>query len=73
MPEDLKMAINYGLDSLRFIQPVPVNSNVRLAMTLLDATEKAPGQWLLKARATLEIEGQAKPAYVAETLTLCFV
>ena len=65
LPEGLKMAINYGMDSLRFIQP--------LAMTLLDATEKAPGQWLLKARATLEIEGQSKPAYVAETLTLCFV
>ena len=47
------MAINYGMDSLRFIQPVAVNSKVRLAMTLLDATEKAPGQWLLKARATL--------------------
>ena len=73
VPEGLKMAINYGMDSLRFIQPVPVNSKVRLAMTLLDATEKAPGQWLLKARATLEIEGQGKPAYVAETLTLCFV
>lgn len=73
LPKGLKMAINYGMDSLRFIQPVPVDATVRLAMTLLDATEKAPGQWLLKARATLEIEGQAKPAYVAETLTLCFI
>ncbi|WMR31526.1 MaoC family dehydratase, partial [Metapseudomonas otitidis] len=72
LPEGLKMGINYGLDSVRFIQPVPVNSRVRLALTVLDVTEKNPGQWLIKARATLEIEGQAKPAYVAESLSLCF-
>ena len=73
MPKDLKMAVNYGLDSVRFIQPVKVNSRVRLVVTLTDATEKNPGQWLLKARAVLEIEGQEKPAYIAEPLTLCFI
>ncbi|WP_372877848.1 MaoC family dehydratase [Pseudomonas sp.] len=73
MPQGLKMAVNYGLDSVRFIQPVKVDSKVRLVVTLTDATEKNPGQWLLKARAVLEIEGQDKPAYVAEPLTLCFV
>ncbi|MDN5516761.1 MAG: MaoC family dehydratase [Pseudomonas sp.] len=73
MPLGLKMAVNYGLDSVRFIQPVKVNSKVRLVVTLTDATEKNPGQWLLKARAVLEIEGQEKPAYIAEPLTLCFV
>ena len=73
MPQGLKMAVNYGLDSVRFIQPVKVNSKVRLVVTLTDATEKNPGQWLLKARAVLEIEGQEKPAYIAEPLTLCFV
>ncbi|MFC6337788.1 MaoC family dehydratase [Pseudomonas sp. CCM 7891] len=73
MPEGLKMAVNYGLDSVRFIQPVKVNSKVRLNVTLTDVTEKKPGQWLFKATATLEIEGQAKPAYIAESLSLCFV
>ena len=73
LPEGLKMAVNYGLDSVRFIQPVKVNSKVRLNVTLNDVTEKKPGQWLLKATATLEIEGQEKPAYIAEPLTLCFV
>jgi len=73
LPEGLKMAVNYGLDSVRFVQPVAVGSNVRLHLKLTDATEKKPGQWLLKATATLEIEGQEKPAYVAEPLTLCFV
>ena len=73
MPQGLKMAVNYGLDSVRFIQPVKVNSKVRLVVTLVDANEKNPGQWLLKAKAVLEIEGSAKPAYIAEPLTLCFV
>lgn len=72
-PEGLKMAVNYGLDSVRFIQPVKVNSRVRLKVTLTDVTEKKPGQWLLKATATLEIEGEEKPAYMAESLSLYFV
>jgi len=73
MPENLKMAVNYGLDSLRFIQPVKVGSRVRLVLGLVEVHEKNPGQWLLKAKAVMEIEGQAKPAYIAEPLTLCFV
>ncbi|MDD1013785.1 MaoC family dehydratase [Pseudomonas rubra] len=73
LPEGLKMVVNYGLDSVRFVQPVKVDSKVRLKVDLTDATEKKPGQWLLKITATLEIEGQEKPAYIAEPLTLCFV
>ncbi|WP_207280689.1 MaoC family dehydratase [Pseudomonas sp. FW300-N2F2] len=73
LPEGVKMVVNYGLDSVRFIQPVKVDSKVRLKVDLVDATEKKPGQWLLKASATLEIEGSEKPAYIAEPLSLCFV
>lgn len=73
LPEGLKMALNYGLDSVRFIQPVNVDSRVRLKVELADVTEKKPGQWLLKITATLEIEGEEKPAYIAEPLSLCFV
>ncbi|MEB0041076.1 MULTISPECIES: MaoC family dehydratase [unclassified Pseudomonas] len=73
VPEGLKMVVNYGLDSVRFIQPVKVNSRVRLNVSIAEVTEKKPGQWLIKAIATLEIEGQEKPAYVAEPLSLCFV
>ncbi len=72
-PAGTRMGVNYGLDSLRFIQPVRVGSRVRLALTLLDAYEKSPGQWLLKGRAVMEIEGAEKPAYVAETLALCIL
>ncbi|MBO3276837.1 MaoC family dehydratase [Pseudomonas schmalbachii] len=73
LPENARMVVNYGLDSVRFIQPVPVNSRVRLQVSVLDVTEKNPGQWLIKSRCTLEIEGQAKPAYIAESLSLSFV
>ncbi|MDD0973221.1 MaoC family dehydratase [Pseudomonas fontis] len=73
LPEGLKMVVNYGLDSVRFIQPVKVDSRVRLKVDLTSAIEKKPGQWLLKATVTLEIEGQDKPAYIAEPLSLCFV
>ena len=73
LPEGLKMVVNYGLDSVRFIQPVKVNSKVRLKVELTEVSEKKPGQWLLKATATLEIEGQEKPAYIAEPLSLAFV
>ncbi|MDD1022898.1 MaoC family dehydratase [Pseudomonas sp. TNT2022 ID1048] len=73
LPEGLKMVVNYGLDSVRFIQPVKVDSKVRLKVELTDVTEKKPGQWLLKATVTLEIDGEEKPAYIAEPLSLCFV
>ncbi len=73
VPEGTRMGVNYGLDSLRFIQPVRVGSRVRLGLTLIDAHEKNPGQWLLKARAVMEIEGSEKPAYIAVTLALCIL
>ena len=73
LPQGLKMVVNYGLDSVRFIQPVKVNSQVRLKVDLAEVVQKKPGQWLLKAIATLEIEGEEKPVYIAESRSLCFV
>lgn len=72
-PEGTRMTVNYGLEAVRFIQPVRVGARVRLHLALLDATQKRAGQWLLRARATLEIEGQAQPGFVAEPLLLCFL
>lgn len=48
LPQGLKMVVNYGLDSVRFIQPVKVDSRVRLKVKLGEVVEKKPGQWLLK-------------------------
>lgn len=73
LPEGMMMGVNYGLDSVRFIQPVKVGSRVRAQLTVVDVTEKNPGQWLVKGKVTLEIEGVEKPAFIAETLSLCIV
>ncbi len=66
----VKSVLNYGLNKVRFIMPVPVGSRVRGKFTLKEVTERAPGQWLVTYEAIMEIEGQEKPAYVAETLGL---
>ena len=67
------MAINYGSDKIRFLQPVTSGSSVRLKTKVLSVQEKTPGQWLLKAAVTMEIEGASKPALIAELLTLVIV
>jgi acyl dehydratase len=69
-PENALMAINYGSDKVRFLQPVPVNSEIRARSTLLEVSDKAPGQLLTKTSVSIEIRGQEKPALVAEILSL---
>ena len=66
------MGVNYGLDKLRFLQPVPSGARVRASAKLAEATEKNPGQYLFKLLVTVEIEGADKPALIAETLTMVF-
>ena len=73
MPKGLKMGMNYGFDKLRFMAPVKVDKKIRARAKLLDATEKKPGQWLLKFEYTVEIEGEEKPAMIAEWLLMYFV
>jgi acyl dehydratase len=73
LPEGLKMAVNYGLDRVRFLAPVRSGSRVRGRFTLDSVEEKAPGQWLLRHTVTVEIEGQDKPALTAVWLGLLIV
>ena len=72
IPDTTKMAVNYGLDRARFLAPVKSGKRVRGHFTLESATEKAPGQLLLKHQVTVEIEGEEKPALTAEWLGLIF-
>ena len=65
-----KMGLNYGLDKVRFLSPVAVNSRVRLNSVVMDIAEKNPGQFLVKSSVTMEIEGVEKPAFIAETLSM---
>jgi acyl dehydratase len=71
--EGAKMVVNYGLNKVRFINPVPVGSRVRSKMVISAVEEKKPGQILVTNTHTIEIEGQAKPACVAEALGMFFV
>ena len=61
-------ALNYGLDRVRFIAPVPVNSRIRARFVMLDAREVRPGERINKFGVTVEIEGQERPALSAEWL-----
>ena len=69
VPEGLKMAVNYGFDRVRFLAPVRSGKRVRGRFTLDSAEEKAPGQILFRYTVTVEIEGEDKPALVADWIT----
>lgn len=62
------MGVNYGLDKVRFPNPVKVDARVRARRELLEADLKSPTTIQLKQRVTVEIEGEEKPGCVAETL-----
>ena len=69
--DGVKMGINYGLDRVRFVSPVPAGSKVRARRKLLEVTE-GKGFVQLKTEVTVEIEGQNKPACIAETLSRAY-
>jgi acyl dehydratase len=73
VPDSIKMAVNYGLDRVRFIKPVRSGKRIRGRFRLDSVEEKAPGQLLLRHTVTVEIEGEEKPALTAEWLGLLFV
>ena len=69
-PENLQHVFNYGLDKVRFINPVNVGSKVRTHSKLLSVDDKGDGRYLTKTEVVMEIEGVDKPAYIAETLSM---
>ena len=73
IPDTTRMAVNYGLDRVRFIAPVKSGKRIRGRFRLDSIEEKAPGQLLLRHTVTVEIEGEEKPALTAEWLGLLFV
>jgi acyl dehydratase len=67
---DLALVLNYGLDRVRFTSPVAAGSRVRYRSRVLAADNRAPGQVLMKLEAVMEVEGQTRPAVIAELLAL---
>jgi acyl dehydratase len=70
IPPDAATGLNYGLDKVRFIAPVKAGARVRTRASLVSAEPQDSERVLLKLRCTLEIEGEAKPALVAEVLCM---
>ena len=70
LPKDAAAGLNYGIDKVRFLAPVPAGARVRLRVVLAGVEPKVGGQVIMKTQNTLEVEGSQKPALIAETLAL---
>ena len=70
VPRDAAAVFNYGLDRVRFVMPVKAGARVRCKVVLAQVTDQDAGRKLIKMLNTLEIEGEAKPALIAETLAM---
>ncbi len=71
--DGVKMGVNYGFEKVRFVAPVKSGKRIRGHFTLMSADQKIPGQWTFKYGVKVEIEGEDKPALVAEWLSMQFV
>lgn len=69
-PEGFGTQINYGLNRVRFLHPVPAGSRVRAVVKLQKVTERRAGQYLVECDVTVEIEGKDTPALIARTMGL---
>lgn len=65
--------LNYGLNKVRFLAPVPSGSDIRVRSQLVSLEPRQPGQWLLTQRKTVELLPSGEVALVAEQLSLVVV
>ncbi|HYN45142.1 MAG TPA: MaoC family dehydratase [Allosphingosinicella sp.] len=72
-PESIKMGVNYGFERVRFLAPVRSGKRVRGRFTLVSFEEKRPGQYQFVHNVTVEIEGEDKPALIADWIGLIFI
>ena len=68
--DGVKAGVNYGFEKVRFIAPIKSGSKIRGHFTLMKADQRIPGQWAMKYAVSVEIDGEEKPALVAEWLTM---
>jgi acyl dehydratase len=71
--EGVVMGMNYGFDKVRMTGPVRSGKRIRARFVLKDFVERAPKQWLSTLGVTVEVEGESKPAVVADWLGLQFI
>jgi acyl dehydratase len=72
-PAEMKMGVNYGFERVRFMAPVRSGKRVRGRFRLDRFEEKRPAQWQFVHNVTVEIEGEDKPALVADWIGLFYV
>lgn len=71
--EGARMGMNYGFEKIRMTHPVRAGKRIRGRFVLKSLVERSPGQWLSTLLINVEIEGESRPALVAEWLGLQFV
>jgi acyl dehydratase len=71
--DGIKMGVNYGGNKTRFLAPVRSGKRIRGTFKLIEIEEKRPGQYQQTIEYTLEIEGEDKPALIAEWISQFFV
>jgi acyl dehydratase len=70
IPEDIVMGVNYGQNRVRYPHPVPCDSEIRAATTLLEVRDMAADRILMRSEVVVEIRGVDKPALVVESLAM---
>lgn len=71
--QGINMGMNYGFNKVRMITPVKTGSRIRGRFTLKSMEQKGSKQWLQTTEVVIEIEGEPKPALIAEWLAMQFV
>ena len=69
-PAGIATALNYGLDRVRFLAPVVSGARVRCRVKMVSVEAKGKGRVLITTETTVEIEGQEKPAVIANSLVM---
>lgn len=71
--EGMKASVNYGYNKIRFLAPVRAGKRVRATFVITEFSETGPGRYQLLTHITVEIEGESKPALIAEWISLVLV
>ncbi|WP_170755788.1 MaoC family dehydratase [Ruegeria lacuscaerulensis] len=72
VPDGCKGVMNYGLDKVRFLAPVPSGAAVEVSAILTGVEVKSGGRILIRSTVTARVAGQEDPALIAETLAMAF-
>ena len=70
--DGVAMSMNYGFDSVRFLVPVKTGARIRARFSVKEASQRKAGQWRLVLDTKVEIDGEEKPALIAEWVILLF-